>query len=387
MTYQLSFFDSLLENNHAQNIITPFITDGNVNISPEEWSVIRQNNTQARIIDDFSEEILSGNIVLPLRQISYRDMVDSFYELLAYECNDYQYGPVYSRYEYKYKMLDKYISESNVGNIASDYFHQENRFKCGSVNSPSPARTWSNRIFLRGALKSLFTMNHQQINMSTLRTCLCLRKYVASQFKPAVAKSVYEKFGSRYVLDFSSGWGDRLCGFYAAKNTAHYVGIDPNSSLTHGYENQIAEYGKHVEGKSASMICMPAEEVRLEKASVDTVFTSPPYFNVERYSDDDTQSYKRYKGIDKWLSGFLFPAVENAWNALQNGGNMVVNISDVYSGHRINKICDPMNDHIAHLGGEYVGCIGMKMSKRPNSKAAGHEGQTFIEPMWVWRKP
>ena len=30
----------------------------------------------------------------------------------------------------------------------------------------------------------------------------------------------------------------------------------------------------------------------------DVVFTSPPYFSVERYSHDDTQSWVRYKNID-----------------------------------------------------------------------------------------
>ena len=65
---------------------------------------------------------------------------------------------------------------------------------------------------------------------------------------------------------------------------------------------------------------------------------------------------------------------------------MIINISDVYSGHQINKICDPMNDHIAGLGGEYVGCIGMKMSKRPNSKSDIDTSMVFTEPMWVWRK-
>ena len=37
----------------------------------------------------------------------------------------------------------------------------------------------------------------------------------------------------------------------------------------------------------------------------DTIFTSPPYFNVEKYSDEDTQSYVRYKNIDSWNKNFL----------------------------------------------------------------------------------
>ena len=37
----------------------------------------------------------------------------------------------------------------------------------------------------------------------------------------------------------------------------------------------------------------------------DVVFTSPPYFSVERYSHDDTQSWVRYKNIDVWNEYFL----------------------------------------------------------------------------------
>ena len=35
------------------------------------------------------------------------------------------------------------------------------------------------------------------------------------------------------------------------------------------------------------------------------MFTSPPYFNVERYSYDDTQSWVRYKTINDWNKDFL----------------------------------------------------------------------------------
>lgn len=384
MFYQTSLFYP--EGLQKKSLISPFVYEGKVNIPSDNWLMLKHNYTQDEIIKSFIDEIISGNIKLPLREISYDEMVRSFNELVRYKCNDYQYGKIYSRYEYNYDISNQYISETNVGNLASDYFHQENRFKAGSINSPSPVRTWGNAKFLNGALKALFTLKPDQINSSTLRTCLSLRKYIASQFKPSIAKSVYEKFNSQYVLDFSAGWGDRLCGFYATDNTKYYIGIDPNTSLVGGYVSQIKTYSTLTSGKNATMICLPAEDAKLEKESVDTVFTSPPYFNVERYSNEETQSFKRYKGIENWLNGFMFKAIDNAWNALQRGGHMVINISDVYAGHRINKICDPMNDYIAKLNSEYIGCIGMQMSKRPNSKASGHDGEIFIEPMWVWKK-
>ena len=47
---------------------------------------------------------------------------------------------------------------------------------------------------------------------------------------------------------------------------------------------------------------------------------------------------------------------------------MIVNISDVYSNHRINQICDPMNDFISSLpNSQYEVTIGLRMALIPNS--------------------
>ena len=62
---------------------------------------------------------------------------------------------------------------------------------------------------------------------------------------------------------------------------------------------------------------------------------------------------------------------------------MIINISDVYSLHQINRICDPMNDFISTLdSSSYYGCIGYEMRKRPNSKAYDSKKDKFAEPMW-----
>ena len=134
---------------------------------------------------------------------------------------------------------------------------------------------------------------------------------------------------------------------------------------------------------------------------MDIVFTSPPYFTVERYSHDDTQSWVRYKEIDSWNKNFLHKAVKKAWKCLQKGGILLVNISDVNATSNGKKewlkICDPMNNYIDTFeDSEYVECFGMEMAKRPNSIGVGtaindennnkKESDTFGEPVWMWKK-
>lgn len=342
--------------------------------------------TQEELKRAISMEIICGAIALPLRKISLSDARDSFLALQKHHGTE-KFGVIQTKYQYQFDPCDSgwYLDEPNLGNEASDYFQQANRYACGSINAPSPVRTWGSEKFLNGLLNALWTLKFKEINAGTFRTCLSLRKYVASQFKPSVAKTVYDLFHSQKVLDFSAGWGDRLCGFYAAENTQSYIGIDPNAAVYDKYFQQASFY-ENFAHKETEFICKPAEEVILPRGCVDTVFTSPPYFNIERYCDDATQSFKRYKKLDDWLTGFLFKAIDLSVTALSDNGHLLINISDVYSGHQINHICDPMNQYIKEKGLIYCGMMGMRMAKRPNSNAEKTDG-IFVEPIWVWKKP
>jgi len=259
-----------------------------------------------------------------------------------------------------------------------------------------------------------YTLKMEKIDKSILRTMLGLRKYICSQFKPNAAKALYDYFDVKNVLDFSAGWGDRLAGFYASMNTELYVGIDPRKENHPIYEEQSKYYANQLgffeTEKKAEFHCSPAEEFDFDqyKDTFDIIFTSPPYFNVERYSYDDTQSWVRYKNIDQWNQNFLQRSIENMWGSLRSGGKLCVNISDVNASSQGKKkgwlsICDPMNEFIdTFKDSDYLGCIGMEMATRPNCIGVGNAVESgesnrepemikrfdgkFCEPVWVWEK-
>ena len=64
---------------------------------------------------------------------------------------------------------------------------------------------------------------------------------------------------------------------------------------------------------------------------VDFCFTSPPYFDTEKYSDEDTQSWKKYGNREKWLEGFLKQTILNCHSCLVGNGVMAINIANVRS--------------------------------------------------------
>ena len=375
-------------------------------IDEDEWTYIKENFTKEDIKESLVKVLMEYEP--PFMDISKKDCFDDYRKLKGVRWNDlYINKQWFARSEYEWDRSDNLIKRLNVGNKASNYFQQENRWSVDGTVSPGPIRTWNSEKFMYTLLGSLFTLKVPKVDKGTLRTCIGLRKYICSQFKPNVAKVIYDKYKCKNVLDFSAGWGDRLCGFYASDYGKLFVGINPRKENHPIYKQQAEFYQKHSTlfetEKKSEFICEPAEDADLSKyeGMMDIVFTSPPYFTVERYSHDDTQSWVRYKEIDSWNKNFLHKAVKKAWKCLQKGGILLVNISDVNATSNGKKewlkICDPMNNYIDTFeDSEYVECFGMEMAKRPNSIGVGtaindennnkKESDTFGEPVWMWKK-
>jgi len=393
--------------------------DPYLKIDEKDWEYIKETFEK----QDVKESLATVAMTYPL---PYPDLTEKkawkdFQKLKGMKWNEIMVeGEWYARegtkYNYNLNYDDKqlYFRRINTGNISSNYFQIENRWSVDGSVSPGPKRTWESHKFMTTLMGSAYSLKMPKITNNILRTMIGLRKYICSQFKPNVAKIIYDMFESENILDFSMGWGDRLAGFYASEHGKHYVGIDPRKENHPIYKEQSEFYDKHLgffeHERKSEFYCSPAEDFDFSqyKEHFDMVFTSPPYFSVERYSYDDTQSWVRYKDINDWNKDFLQKTLGNLWDSVKVGGYLLVNISDVYTNSKWStdrgwlEICNPMNDYLSKLG-EYQGCIGMELAKRPNSGGAGtaksYEGSVwtekslenkqdkkFCEPIWIWRK-
>ena len=383
-------------------------------ISEDEWQMIMKTYEKDDVIQELSECL--HTYPLPVPKITEQETLKSLNKLKGVQYNDILVeGKWFPRNEnqYNYPLTDLYFKRDNSGNNASNPFHIENRWKVDWTRTPSGWRTWQTVKGIKTIVRAFYTLEQvlTEVNEQNIRMATTLRKYVASQFKPSIAKGFYDYFRSVNVLDFSAGWGDRLAGFYCGETTKSFVGIDPNTNNHPNYQKQVEFYKKHQtffeEPKEVELICSPAEDVDFTKYEnhFDTIFTSPPYFNVEKYSDEDTQSYIRYKDIDSWNKDFLHFTLDKLIFTLKKDGVIAINISDVYNPNKKEyyEICNPMNDFLKSKGLEYYGCIGMEMTKRFNSGGAGNakseyfsdelkdktketQNTAFGEPIWIWKK-
>ena len=405
----LQYFDKFLG-------MTPYLS-----IDEKEWSYIKDTFEKQDVKESLAKVAMTYEI--PYAEISKKDAHRHYLKLKGMKHTDILVdGEWFAREgtEYTYNLnfegKQQHFRRLNAGNNSSNYFQQKNRWSVDGSVSPGPQRTWENEKFMTSLMGSAYSLKMPKINRNVLRTMIGLRKYICAQFKPNVAKVLYDKLGSKNILDFSAGWGDRLAGFYASETSEYYVGIDPRKENHPIYNEQSEFYDTHRSmfepKKKVEFICSPAEEVDFTKYkdTFDTVFTSPPYFNVERYSYDDTQSWVKYKEINEWNEQFLQRTLKNLWCSIKSGGYLLVNISDVYTNSKWStdrgwlEICNPMNNFLSTFtDSEYQGCIGMELAKRPNSGGAGTaksedyteealkkaeetKDKTFCEPIWIWRK-
>jgi hypothetical protein len=371
------------------NIFEEYVINNEIFVDDVSWKEMQVLYPQGYIIQQISDSIELFKIKLPYRNITEEDVEKEFFELKKLNTSELiKNGQWFNKFDYNYAFQNKYIDLSNTGAKASDYFHQIERWKCDATGYPSPQKTWENEKFRLTLFKALFSLKVKEINPTVFRSIISLRKYIAAQFRPSAAKAIYDMFQPETVLDFSMGWGDRILGAYTSSSVKKYVGFDPNLNLLSGYVNQVKKYSSlSEEHKEFVFHPLPAETQFMQlDDKFDLIFTSPPYFDKEKYDQSEMQSYIRHKGFDAWLNDFLCKTIELRSENLKRGGFLVINISDIYTRKKLYKICDGMNSFIDSTNEfDYKGAIGLRMPKRPMSISSDTVG-IFGEPIWIWQK-
>jgi hypothetical protein len=233
---------------------------------------------------------------------------------------------------------NKIIQTMHCLRLAWSYFPFFWEIKCGNAKY-TPMEIYLDDVKFKSAIKKTWNWNlkhfkgeenqyKKKFRENRLRQTLKIHtnSQSVSNFRPSAAKLIYEKFGGDGVVwDMSAGFGGRLLGFLAASNTKHYIGTEPS---TRAYEGllQICEDFFYINKKVD--IYKQGSEDSVFGESLDLCFTSPPYFDTEKYSDEPTQSYIKYPTQDEWVNGFLRSTIENCYIGLKKGGYMLYNIAN-----------------------------------------------------------
>ena len=351
-----------------------------------------------------SEYIAEERPCFPLNTISYQEMKDNIIELSKYDtssiCTPKEQthkvvGEKYDDYEYPYSKYGLGIIDSpSLFNKCSNYFHQHIRLNCSSYSFRAPIEVWEN-----GSAKDIWKIlgalwrgvnSSKDLSGKSYREAIRLGTYIATQFKPLVAKTIYDMTEANTVLDTSCGWGDRLAGFFAS-NAKEYYGSDPNPNTYKQYKKQVEEYSKFFPNKKVKIRNCGAEDLPYDELpDIDFAFTSPPYFSTEQYNKggekEENQSWFKFNEYEKWRDDFYLPVAEKT---LSKSKFMLVNIMDP----KVNNVRYKSSDELINTyRDKFIGQIGMRIMQRPKSdklfkddkEKADFMAKTYIENVWCF---
>jgi hypothetical protein len=141
-----------------------------------------------------------------------------------------------------------------------------------------------------------------------------------NEFPPFIARDFFISFNAKRILDPCAGWGGRMIG--AASVGAFYHGFEPATKTYNG----LIELGKFLRsfktGFDFKIECLPFENAAIS-GEYDFALTSPPYYDTEIYSHEETNSCNKYKDFNEWKDGFYIPMIDKTLNHAQK---FVINV-------------------------------------------------------------
>lgn len=354
--------------------------------------------------------------LLPIARPTRDAMVSSFQKLQNYNINNcintaFDAETVRNKFGEEIE-VDYIITATHTHNDVSNHFQCDNRYTCGYHSKPSNYEIWNDpyskqfrSLFLY--LWREFAGEESPIDQHKYRAMFRLCGYVATQFKPLVAKIVYDHHNAKKVIDISCGWGDRLAGFYTS-DAVDYLGCDPNTESYELYKKQCLAYEdilnqnlfpvevkfedhgdwfEVVGNKRVRIYNKPAEDIDWKVVTgqqYDLMFTSPPYFGIEKYAEgqscEGNQSWKRYGEYDGWRDNFFYPVMDSMKDVCDS---VMVNIVDPVVKNKRYRIEDDIR---ARYGIDSI--VGMKLARRPSGQKESDQYRingkklNFIEPIY-----
>jgi len=298
-------------------------------------------------------------------------------------------------------------------NLISDYFIEQHRITAFRGDDPAREsvldywnanarriRTTAELAIPRGIA------NREEKVIERMREIIWQQKMEVGTFRPTIAVSIVQLmrdyFGEQceHILVPCAGWGDRLIGF-AAIGLETLVDVDPNERLAGEYERMMEWTHECMPGarliKHRTYFCAPFEDIAdrdllnaIHGASYfDLVLCAPPYFDIEIYTLDETQSIMRYNTFEKWFTNFLLVIIRKGAMLLRTGGIYALIINQSTKARtdprerflsRMIRECERFTDDSGGRIMEYMGVISYAEVNEQNGTLRSPQ------PIWLWRR-
>jgi len=181
---------------------------------------------------------------------------------------------------------------------------------------------------------SITANEHFDVSLQSIRHGFVVNRLVPSWFKCSLATGIWKMLVGRVpapvVYDPSCGFGARILSFAASFPDGTYIGCEPASMTRSDLGSLSTRIQDEWSGEFKSILLAQGSEHELshiESGSVDAVFTSPPYFDREKYFDEPGQCWRDHPVYEDWLESYLIPTMVHSTRVMRVGAKCCINVS------------------------------------------------------------
>jgi len=369
-------------------------------ITKEQLISRLQNELYDDIVNEIVEKI-KNNFPFMRYTMTLSEMDTMFKNIVEYRAYyDHENYNNLVPYRKKSTTIKNYHGDYDKYNKIMEYFAEHIRLRARRSTQTESVLTWY-KNHTKKIVKHCIS-EYQAINAKTIRESVYRLHYECTEFRITHLCALIDLWKPKRILDFSAGRGARLMAALSRPNVELYCGVDPDPTVHQAYADMIQyvkEYNISHNNTNVSeyrLIQGAFEEISESQLDPDSkgfdlVFTSPPYFDLEVYSDDTKQSIVQYPNVTNWLGKFMFPSIIKAWKLLQKGGILGLAINDPgeFSKestpkflNKIIKVCHGLP------GAHYNGAIyysGFEVKRNSKTKK-DEEVARSPQPIWIWEK-
>ena len=260
------------------------------------------------------------------------------------------------------------ISRTNVGNNVVDYFtfverlETKGKYDVNYFDFLVNLDKFREKKFIQTMLKyykDIKNKNNTKHEYKVYKEVYNICISAINIMKPVNCMEIYTRYNSKKVLNFCAGWGGSTVAASALNLESHY-GIEINYNLKEPYDNMLS-YLRTKSNTNLDIWFGDAASFDYTTIEYDTIFSSPPYYFIEKYPNNIIYSSK--KEMDE---KFYKPVFTKSYSHLKVGGYFIINV------------CKEVYDNVLkNLFGDANELFPLKKSKRQNN---------YTELVYVWIK-
>lgn len=227
---------------------------------------------------------------------------------------------------YGYILLEDNPEDNKELNYLTDYFTLEERIKASFINNKSPIE-----YFKENKKEIIKNLNLKSINeIVNIDDWFKFDKYMfdhvrfTNNFRISVILKILDVFKPTKWLDISSGWGDRLISAILSPTIKKYYSTDPNLDLHKHYDDIREKF--NVSKKDYKIKKTGFEKLKIKNYDYDFIFSSPPFFKTEKYSDYPDDSLINFDSEKDWYENFLLFSIVKALKHLKTNCYFILNM-------------------------------------------------------------